>query len=312
MTLHDSLNRALSAREPLLAQLAEEGTNCLRLFHGIAEGRPGLAVDRYGDTVLGQVWRMPLEDAEREAVEDVHGPVVWRYRGVAQAPTKPSTCHEGGLPFRFQAIHEGIDPWLFLDFRAGRRWIADHVTEHPGCTVLNTFSYTASVGVVAAAAGAGRVVNLDHARKWTAIGRANADANDVKMTFLQVDYFAAVRQMAGLKVGRKGRKLPTVRRESFDLIVVDPPTRTRGPFGSVDIDGDYPSLFKPAWLNLNPGGALLATHHSAKTSLEDWLSICRRCAAKAGRPVEQVDVIDIDADFPSFDGAHPLKVAVFR
>ena len=81
---------------------------------------------------------------------------------------------------------------------------------------------------------------------------------------------------------------------------------------AVDIDGDYPSLFKPAWLALEPGGALLATHHSAKTSLEDWLSVCRRCAAKAGRPVEQVDVIPVDADFPSFDGAHPLKMAVFR
>jgi len=312
LTLRDSLTSALDRRGPLLELLAEEGTDCLRLFHGIAEGRPGLAIDRYGDTVLAQVWRLPLEDAEREAVEAVHGPVVWRYRGVAQEPTAPSTCREGGLSFQFQAIHRGMDPWLFLDFRAGRRRIADLVGERQGCAVLNTFAYTATAGVVAAAAGAGRVLNVDHARKWTSIGRANARENDVDMTFLQVDYFAAVRQMAGLKVGRRGRKLPTVRRETFDLIVLDPPTRTKGPFGAVDIDGDYPSLFKPAWLALKPDGALLATHHSAKTSLEDWLSVCRRCAEKAGRAVEQVDVIEVDADFPSFDGAHPLKMAVFR
>ncbi len=312
MSLLDNLKAALARREDLLAELVEEGTDCLRLFHGIAEGRPGLAIDRYGDTVLGQVWRLPLTDLEREAVEAVHGPVVWRYRGVAQAPTEPSHCHEGGLSFRFQAIHDGMDPWLFLDFRAARRWLAEEVGARPGCSVLNTFAYTASAGVVAAAVGAGRVVNVDHARRWTRIGRTNADENGVKMTFLQVDYFGAVRQMAGLKVGRRGRKLPRVKQEQFDVIVLDPPTHTRGPFGAVDIHNDYASLFKPAWLALKPGGVLLASHHSAKTPLDEWLEGCKRCAAKAGRAVEQVEVLPIDADFPSFDGAHPLKLAVFR
>lgn len=312
MSLPDALAAAHDHRTDLRGRLQAEGTDCHRLFHGVAEGRPGLTVDRYGDTVLAQVWGGTLDDAERRAVEDAHGPVVWRYRGTTQAPTPPSWCHEGGLRFSFQAVHRGIDPYLFLDFRSGRRWLAAHLAAHPGARVLNTFAYTATAGVVAAAAGAARVVNVDHARRWTQVGRANADANGVHLTFLQVDYFAAVRQMAGLKVGRKGRKLPRVQRESFDVVVLDPPTRTKGPFGSVDIVGDYPSLFKPAWLTLAPGGVLLATHHSAKVSLDDWVDQCRRCAEKAGRPVQHAEHIPVDADFPSFDGAPPLKVVAFR
>ena len=312
MSLAESLQRARAARQSLVDDLHEEGTDCYRLFHGVAEGRPGLAIDRYGDTLLGQLWGDPLTGSELDAVAAALGDVVWRQRGVTQVPTPPSECRERGLSFAFQAIHDGIDPWLFLDFRAGRRTLRELVAARPGASVLNTFAYTATAGVVAAVAGAGRVVNVDHARRWTRIGRDNARRNDVEMTFLQVDYFAAVRQMAGLKVGRKGRKLPRVQRERFDVIVLDPPTLAKGPFGAVDIVNDYASLFKPAWLCLADDGALMATNHSARVSLDDWLEGCRRCAAKAGRPVRDVEVIPVDADFPSFDGAPPLKVAVFR
>ncbi|CAM9577006.1 unnamed protein product, partial [Laminaria digitata] len=37
-----------------------------------------------------------------------------------------------------------------------------------------------------------------------------------------------------------------------------------------------------------------------------------RCAAKAGREVESVQVVLPEEDFPSPDGRHPLKVAIFR
>jgi len=312
VNLTEALSSAHDRREGLRARLEAEGTDCWRLFHGVAEGRPGLAIDRYGETVLGQLWGTVLDASEQDAVEARYPHIVWRMRGTSQAHTEPDRVREGGLKFAFQAIHKGMDPWLFLDFRAGRRWLAGFVAERPGCSVLNTFAYTATAGVVAAASGAGRVVNVDHARQWTRIGRENAAQNGVEMTFLQVDYFAAVRQMAGLKVGRRGRSLPRVQREAFDVVVLDPPTFTRGPFGAVDIVNDYAGLFKPAWLTVKPGGALLATNHSARVSVEDWVEQCRRCAAKAGRAVEEVLLLPPDGDFPSFDGAPPLKVAVFR
>ena len=38
--------------------------------------------------------------------------------------------------------------------------------------------------------------------------------------------------------------------------------------------------------------------------------VLKRCAAKAGRPLRSVQVLAPEADFPSFDGRHPLKIAV--
>ena len=75
---------------------------------------------------------------------------------------------------------------------------------------------------------------------------------------------------------------------------------------------DYPSLFKPALLATAPGGTIMATNHVSTVSLSDWLDTLRRCADKAGRPLRSVDVLAPEADFPSPDGAHPLKIALAR
>lgn len=44
---------ALAARLPLMRRLAEEETDCYRLFHGAVEGCPGLTIDRYGTVSKG-------------------------------------------------------------------------------------------------------------------------------------------------------------------------------------------------------------------------------------------------------------------
>src|SRR5690606_26177042 len=40
-SLEQALRAALETREPLLAQLHEQATDCYRLFHGSQEGAPG-------------------------------------------------------------------------------------------------------------------------------------------------------------------------------------------------------------------------------------------------------------------------------
>lgn len=52
--LTDLLRSALERRVDLLASLADEGTDCVRLLHGTVEGAPGVAVDRYGPVLLVQ------------------------------------------------------------------------------------------------------------------------------------------------------------------------------------------------------------------------------------------------------------------
>jgi 23S rRNA (cytosine1962-C5)-methyltransferase len=161
------------------------------------------------------------------------------------------------------------------------------------------------------------VDNVDFAGSALEVGRRNAEANGIvpeRFTTLQSDCLPILRQLAGQPVQRRGKHLPFARveRRPYDLLVLDPPRFSKGPFGAVDVVNDYASLFKPALLALAPGGAVLATNHVPGVHAADWHAALRRCAEKAGRPLRELEPIAVDADFPSFDGEPPLKMVLAR
>lgn len=324
--------KSLGRRAALLEALRAEGTDCYRVFHGIAEGFTGLTVDRYGGLVLLQTFRDALTPAELSGVEaalreelDFSFALAYNHRGKKAVEAfdkwhRPApealadfTCREGGLKFLIRARHRGIDPWLFLDLRAARRFVGKNSA---GLSVLNLFSYTCGVGVTAAAGGAREVWNVDFAQSGLEVGRQNAALNgipDDKFRLVNEDCLTAVRQFAGLPVGgRYGQKRRYERFQprAFDLVFLDPPAWAKGPLSAVDVAGDYQSMFKPAVLAAKPGGRVIATNHVASVRYDDWTEMLRRCAAKAGRPIKNIEPVPVDADFPSFDGNPPLKVAV--
>ena len=131
---------------------------------------------------------------------------------------------------------------------------------------------------------------------------------------LRSDCLPVLRQLAGLPVQRRGKHVPfvAVARRPYDLVVLDPPRFAKGAFGTIDVVRDYQSLFKPALLTLAPGGVVLATNHVPTVAAADWHELLRRCAAKAGRPLRDLEPIAVDGDFPSFDAQPPLKVALCR
>ena len=330
--LLDAVARALDRRAALLAELRTEGTDALRLFHGIAEGEPGLTIDRYGPLLLVQTFRAPLphDDVEQLAAfvgERLDAPlhVCANHRGSAPPAGFPlhepapqalqeHLCRERGLSFAIQARHRGQDPWLFLDLRPARAFAHLHAA---GRTVLNLFAYTCGVGVMAAAGGARLVLNVDFSEGALAVGARNAAQNGVgseRFRRLQSDCIPVLRQLARLPVQRRGRAraFAHIEPQPFDLVVLDPPRWAKGPFGAVDVARDYESLWKPCVLTLADGGVAVATNHVPEAFAETWCERLRRCASKAGRPLRDLQLLPPAPDFPSFDGRPPLKIAVAR
>lgn len=324
------LRAAIARRGPLLQALHEEGTDCYRLLHGVAEGAPGVTIDRYGPLLLVQTFREVLPAdvvlAVQRAANDALGldlPIVANHRGPPPAhPVVEHTpdaaaldeheCREGGVHFFVRARHRGQDPWLFLDLRAGRRLVRSLAA---GRSVLNLFSYTCGVGLAACAGGARRVRNVDFADSALAVGARSAERNGFsaeRFATLHSDCLPVLRQLAGIPVQRRGKHVPYVRiaREAFDLIVLDPPRLAKSAFGTIDVVNDYQSLWKPCLLSLADGGSALVTNHVPTVAEADWHAMLRRCAEKAGRPLRSLEPIAVDADFPSFDGRPPLKLAL--
>lgn len=319
MELARLVERALEARSELLHRLEVEGTDACRLFHGSAEGREGLAVDRYGTLLLAQCHREPLDAVERGALESLlreRFPATTEFACVdrSRSESPEHVCREAGVRFLVRARHRGRDPWLFLDLRAGRRRLSELA---PGKTVLNLFAYTSTAGVAAAAAGASEVWNVDFSRSALEVGRRNAELNGIaagRLRFVQEDCLPVLRQLAGLAVKGRGssREFERFDARTFDLVFLDPPAWSKGPFGAVDVERDYPAVFKPALLATAPGGVLIATNHAASVERAEWTGVLLRCAEKAGSPMSGIDLVDPDDDFPSRDGRPPLKIAVCR
>ncbi len=327
-SLDELFGRALGRRAELIDALHSEGTDCYRVFHGAVEGLPGVAVDRYGPILLVQTWSRELESSElialQELAEDSVGvslQIVWNHRVVGSNDFERWFPFPGGGAFVGSEMgieydvcprHRGIDPLLFLDLRAGRRALLQRTKDRK---VLNLFSYTCGLGVAAAKGGAANVLNVDFAASALDVGRKNAQRNGIcedHFITLQADVLPTLRQLAGLPVkGRASRRRSYVRvdAQQFDLVLLDPPAWSKGPFGAVDVIRDYSSLFKPALLTTRPGGEMLVTNNSARVDWESWLSVLERSARKAGRAVVHVERIRPESDFPSPDGQPPLKMA---
>jgi 23S rRNA (cytosine1962-C5)-methyltransferase len=324
------LEAALSRRKDLLSRLHAEGTDCYRLLHGIAEGRPGLAVDRYGPILLFQTWRDPLNDSEiedgQQIAEQELGVVLrplWHHRNPKDSrpvsrfhlPKLPesSVGRELSILYDVRQRRRGQDPLLFLDMRAGRRRI---LSAAGGKSVLNLFAYTCGMGLAAAAAGAREIWNVDFSRSALSVGSRNLALNGMPSAttrMLQEDVLPVVRQIASLPVaarrGERVRTFTSVPARCFDIVVLDPPRWSKGSFGAVDVVRDYPGLFKPALLATAPAGHVLATNHAHEVSPEEWLRVLRRTGEKCGRPLRGIELIPPEDDFPSLDGVPPLKIA---
>ena len=223
------VEHALEARSELLQGLHQTETSLYRVFHGATEGHPGLTVDRYGPNLLIQSWREIPPEAElrevralvsRELGQDL-GLVCYDrskrgdlQRTLVELSSEALVGTELGVKFDVELVHRGIDPLLFLDFRAARRLIRERAA---GKSVLNLFAYTCGVGVAAAVGGAKEVLNVDFAQHALDVGRRNAELNEVgdaKFRILREDCLPVLRQLSGLGVKGKllGVNLPDLSR----------------------------------------------------------------------------------------------------
>ena len=133
---------------------------------------------------------------------------------------------ENGLSYKLNLLNNR-NSGFFPDMKVGREFVATHCV---GKKVLNLFAYTCSFSVVAIAAGASHVVNVDMSKGALSVGRENHRLNKLstdEVTFMPYNILKSW--------GRIKKAGP------YDLIIIDPPTFQKGSFAATK---DYQKIIK--------------------------------------------------------------------
>ncbi len=149
---------------------------------------------------------------------------------------------EGGLKFIIN-LSDYLDTGLFLDHRITRGLVRDEVKEK---RVLNLFCYTGSFSVYALAGGAKKVTSVDLSKTYLAWAERNIVLNfknTEKHQVVHADVF---------------QYLKTLTPESFDVIIMDPPTfsNSKRMESILDIQRDHVTLINDCMAALAAGGVL--------------------------------------------------------
>ncbi len=266
------LNRLRKRARHLDAWARREGVTAYRLFDRDVPGWH-FAVDRYADwlVVHEYPWKPgdPLHARRRVELLDACACVLGvpadrtivksheRHRwGESQygrtGPGRRLEVTEGGLRFEVD-ISAHLDTGLFLDHRRTRALVRGLSR---GRRVLNLFSYTGAFSVYAGAGGASRVVSVDLSAVYLDWARRNLARNGLD---------GPRQELRREEVRAFVRDAP---RGQFDLIVLDPPSRSasRGVPGEFQVQRDHGELLAGVAALLSPGGVLVFS-----TNLRDFV-----------------------------------------
>ena len=175
-------------------------------------------------------------------------------------------------------LTDRLDTGLFLDHRPVRGWIKEQAR---GRRFLNLFGYTGAATVQAAAGGAADTVTVDRSGHYLRWARRNLELNG----FTPGDHRLIKADCQAWLAEQAQRPRPP----AFDLILLDPPSLSRG--GSqpeLDLQRDHPDLIRAAAALLAPAGLLYFSTNLRRFRLD---------AALQGLELRDVTRASIPRDF---------------
>jgi len=165
------------------------------------------------------------------------------------------TVLEDGLKFLIN-LTDYLDTGLFLDHRITRNKVRN-ICE--GKRILNLFCYTGSFSVYAAAGGASSITSVDLSKTYLGWAEDNLAINLFKDAAKYIFIHADVKQY-----------LKTLTPNSFDLVIMDPPTfsNSKRMKDILDIQRDHVELINDVLKAITPGGLLIFSTNYTKFEID--------------------------------------------
>ena len=245
-----------------------------RLIAGLKEWTT--SVDFQIDRVFARF--LPKKNEERETPKLVMG---------NEGENLETIATENHLKFGID-FGAGYSVGLFIDQRENRRFVRQSKPKR----VLNCFAYTCSFSVAAASVGA-QTVNVDLSKKSLERGRENFVLNSLppeEHQFMADD----VRPVLG-RLARRG--------QTFDMIILDPPTFSRTKGGEAfHVEKDFEEIIAAALELIERNGRILLSTNCETLNaqaLERMARYCLKLSRKSGALHRQPSPVD----FPPGSGA---------
>jgi 23S rRNA (cytosine1962-C5)-methyltransferase len=264
MPIQDFKNRLQKVQRHINKWARRQGITCYRVYDSDIPEFP-LSIDWYGDALYLSVFYKSALDKEKpldewmEEVQSVVSEILevpaerhfikirQRQKGLNQYEKQDSqgerfVVTENGLNF-WVNLSDYLDTGLFLDHRQTRQMFRGQAE---GRDVLNLFAYTGAFSVYAAAGGAKSICTVDLSNTYLQWARDNMLLNGFtreSYIYEQADVITWLDKAAD---------------DSFDLIILDPPTFSNSKrMDSVfDVQKDHPYLLRQCLRILRPGGTL--------------------------------------------------------
>lgn len=196
------------------------------------------------------------------------------------------TVEENGLKFLVN-LTDYLDTGLFLDHRTTRQMAKAMAL---GKRVLNLFCYTGSFSVYTAAGGAASVTSVDLSKTYLSWAEDHMTINRYKDKDRYFFVHADVKQY-----------LKTLAPNSFDLVIMDPPTfsNSKRMKDFLDIQRDHVELINDVLAAITPQGTLFFSTNYTKFILET-------------EQIKASDIKDITKATTPFDFEGKLKRWCYR
>ena len=311
------LGAAIDARAALVD---EPHRTAYRLLNGFVEGVPDLVVDVYATTLVIHDHAAP-NDAARARVAATSAyvrerlpwlrAVVVKLRKVDDPAVRRGRVETGSAAdLATRVVENGVwyaldlllhqDASFYVDTRGLRTWATERLA---GARVLNTFAYTGSLGVAAAAAGAS-VLHVDLNRRFLNVAKTSYTLNGFpirKADFAVEDFWTVT---SGLI--RRG--------ELFDCVFVDPPFFSETKRGRVDLVSEYQRVLNKVRPLVADGGWLVAVNNAKFVSGAAYMQLLDRLCEDGYLSVEST--IPVPADVTGYPetivGGEPTDPAPFN
>jgi 23S rRNA (cytosine1962-C5)-methyltransferase len=295
--------RLLGARldQAIAARGATSGAGTAqRLVWSESDQLPGLIVDRYDDVVVLQTLTAAMDRREEliasllqrktgarvifarndAPVRQLEGLELERkmLHGNYAAPTRVTIA---GITYALD-LSSGQKTGFYLDQVENYAVVAAHAR---GRRVLDCFTNQGGFALSAMKAGAVSCRAVDQSNEALRLAEATARAEKLKVEWIHANVFDLLRHYEQ-------------KRETFDLVVLDPPSFTKTKGNKESALRGYHELHLRALRLLTPGGLLATFSCSHHVAVHDWDELLQRAAAETGMTLRLRHRLGQSSDHP--------------